>query len=61
MVLMCTSQANCRDQQYMKQVEGFLNNYHKFSFIAQTEEDMIKLKEEVCEQMDISSLNYFVR
>jgi len=31
----------------VKQVEGFLNNKHKFSFIAQTEEDMIKLKTEV--------------
>ncbi|XP_065886413.1 structural maintenance of chromosomes protein 5-like isoform X2 [Dysidea avara] len=46
--------ANCRDQQYMKQVEGFLNNYHKFSFIAQTEEDMIKLKEEVREKLKLS-------
>ncbi|XP_065886408.1 structural maintenance of chromosomes protein 5-like isoform X2 [Dysidea avara] len=46
--------ANCRDQQYLKQVEGFLNNQHKFSFIAQTEEDMIKLKKEVREKLKLS-------
>ncbi|XP_065886406.1 structural maintenance of chromosomes protein 5-like isoform X2 [Dysidea avara] len=46
--------ANCRDQQYLKQVEGFLNNQHKFSFVAQTEEDMIKLKREVSEKLQQS-------
>ena len=60
----CTTQANCKDQQYVKQVEGFLNNQHKFSFIAQTEEDMNKLKREVCSTVAIIFILYsscFVR
>lgn len=40
-------QANCRDQRYLKQVEGFLNNKDKFSFTAQSKDDMTKLRKEV--------------
>ena len=41
------TQANCRDPQYLKQVESFLNNKDKFSFTAQTKDDMTMLRREV--------------
>lgn len=40
-------QVNCNDRQYLKQVENFLINKDKFSFTAQTKDDMTKLRREV--------------
>ena len=47
-------QANCKDPQYLKQVESFLNNKDKFSFIAQTKDDMTALRREVGHRLFLS-------